>query len=67
MNNLLQRGEKISLLVKKTEDLSEKTLDMEHIAHKIKKQMWWQNKKLMLGIVALLLILLVVIIVVLVK
>ena len=43
--------------MKKSETLSEQSLDMKNTARKVKNKMWWKNKKIMIGIVVLVLVL----------
>ena len=56
MDKVIERGEKIEILVKKSETLSEQSLDMRNTARKVKNKMWWKNKKILVGIIILVLI-----------
>ncbi|OMJ77094.1 hypothetical protein SteCoe_23364 [Stentor coeruleus] len=46
IDKVLARGEKIELLVNKTQQLSDSAVKMKNTASKVKRFMWWQNKKL---------------------
>ncbi len=58
IDKVLARGEKIELLVDKSEQLDQKALVFKKEATKLKKIMWWNNAKfwillvLVLGIIA---------------
>ena len=51
---MLDRGEKIELLVDKTEKLETDAFRFKKQSTRLKHQMWWQNAKFMLLIVAVL-------------
>ena len=57
MDKVIERGEKIEILVKKSETLSEQSLDMKNTARTVKNKMWWKNKKILIGIIIIVLIL----------
>jgi vesicle-associated membrane protein 7 len=51
IEKVLDRGEKIDLLVHKTEDLSESAHNFRYKSKKLKNTMWWRNFKLILLLV----------------
>uniref|UniRef100_A0A453IUT2 V-SNARE coiled-coil homology domain-containing protein n=2 Tax=Aegilops tauschii TaxID=37682 RepID=A0A453IUT2_AEGTS len=56
---VLDRGEKIELLVDKTEDLRSQAQDFKKQGTKIRQKMWWENMKIKLiafGIIVLLIL-----------
>lgn len=63
MDKIIERGEKIEILVKKSETLAEQSYDLRDTSRKVKNKMWWKNKKVMIGI-ALVIVIVVVIIVI---
>jgi len=64
MDKVIERGEKIEVLVKKSEVMTDQSLDMRNTATKVKNRMWWKNKKVLIGIIALVLIIILVIVLV---
>eukprot|EP00003_Mantamonas_plastica_P014649 TRINITY_DN2532_c0_g3_i2.p1 TRINITY_DN2532_c0_g3~~TRINITY_DN2532_c0_g3_i2.p1 ORF type:complete len:204 (-),score=63.99 TRINITY_DN2532_c0_g3_i2:141-752(-) len=48
IEKVLERGERIELLVDKTENLSTQAFKFKKQSGALKRQMWWQNAKLML-------------------
>lgn len=58
MDKVIERGEKIEVLVKKSEMMSDQSYDLKSTAKKVKDRMWWKNKKVMIGIILLVLIIL---------
>ncbi|XP_066919357.1 uncharacterized protein [Clytia hemisphaerica] len=48
IGKLLERGEKLDVLVDKTEDLSKSSESFARSAKKVRRKMWWQNKKMCL-------------------
>jgi len=60
IDKVLARGEKVELLVKKTEIMSEQAISMKRRAKQVRRRMWWQNIKMYLvcGFVVLILVLL---------
>lgn len=50
IDKVLARGEKIELLVKKTEHMSDSAVSLRKQAVKVKRHMWWKNVKL--GVIA---------------
>jgi vesicle-associated membrane protein 7 len=48
LERVLQRGEKIELLVQKTEELQSNAMDFRKVAVVLKRHFWWQNFKLWL-------------------
>jgi vesicle-associated membrane protein 7 len=52
----LQRGEKIELLVNKTETLSNNAFKFKKSSTALKRAMWWKNIKLILLIVVILIV-----------
>jgi len=55
---VLERGERIELLVDKTEELNKESLNFKKKSTQLKRAMWWKNVKLMviLGIIILVII-----------
>lgn len=66
MDKVIERGERIEILVKKSETLADQSLDMRDTSRRVKNKMWWKNKKVMMGIAAVIIIVLVVIVVIIV-
>eukprot|EP01117_Protostelium_nocturnum_P006487 TRINITY_DN2338_c0_g1_i4.p1 TRINITY_DN2338_c0_g1~~TRINITY_DN2338_c0_g1_i4.p1 ORF type:complete len:222 (-),score=58.71 TRINITY_DN2338_c0_g1_i4:137-802(-) len=56
IDKVLARGERIELLVDKTENLNQNALKFKKSSTALKRAMWWKNVKLMLAIVAVVLI-----------
>lgn len=46
IEKVLNRGEKIDLLVGRTQDLSDSAQDFRYRSKKLKNTMWWRNVKL---------------------
>eukprot|EP01126_Amoeba_proteus_P029044 TRINITY_DN2861_c0_g1_i2.p1 TRINITY_DN2861_c0_g1~~TRINITY_DN2861_c0_g1_i2.p1 ORF type:complete len:120 (+),score=23.26 TRINITY_DN2861_c0_g1_i2:281-640(+) len=46
IDRLIERGEKIDLLVEKTESLQEETFQMKGKSKKLRVKMWWRNLKI---------------------
>lgn len=44
IEKVLDRGEKIEILVSKTEELSYSSFDFKTSATKVKRKMWWKSK-----------------------
>jgi vesicle-associated membrane protein 7 len=59
---VLERGEKIELLVDKTDRLNQQAFKFEKQSKKLKNAMWWKNMQMMIvmGLVALIAIYIVV-------
>ena len=51
---VLERGEKIELLVDKTDRLNQQAFKFEKQSKKLKNAMWWKNMKMMIfmGVIA---------------
>lgn len=64
MDKIIERGEKIEILVKKSETLADQSYDLRDTSRKVKNKMWWKNKKVMIGIAAIVLIVVVIIIII---
>lgn len=64
MDKVIERGEKIEILVKKSETLADQSYDLRDTSRKVKNKMWWKNKKVMIGIIAVVLIVIIVIIII---
>jgi len=58
IERVLERGERIELLVDKTEELNKESLNFKKKSTQLKRAMWWKNVKLMviLGIIILVII-----------
>ena len=54
IEKVLQRGEKIELLVDKTDRLNQQAFKFEKQSKKLKNAMWWKNMKMMIfmGVIA---------------
>ena len=46
IEKVLDRGEKVELLVKKSEDLNDTTYDFKSKSTSLRNQMWWQKVKM---------------------
>lgn len=57
INKVLERGEKLDLLVDKSNNLQQEAFKFESTATKLKRVMWYKNLKLMIGIIILVIIL----------
>lgn len=64
MDKVIERGERIEILVKKSETLADQSLDLRDTSRKVKNKMWWKNKKVMIGIIAIIIIIIVVVVIV---
>jgi vesicle-associated membrane protein 7 len=53
---VLERGERIELLVDKTETLSQNAFQFKKSSTALKRAMWWKNVKLMVLIIFLILV-----------
>jgi vesicle-associated membrane protein 7 len=51
LDKIIERGQKIEIMVKKAETLADQSLDMRDTSRKVKNKMWWKNKKVCIGIV----------------
>ena len=56
MDKVIERGEKIDILVQKSETMVNQSLDVKDNARKVKNKMWWKNKKVLIGIILLVLL-----------
>ena len=54
IEKVLERGEKIELLVDKTDRLNQQAFKFEKQSKKLKNAMWWKNMKMMIfmGVIA---------------
>lgn len=64
MDKVIERGEKIEILVKKSEVMSDQSLDLKDSSRKVRNRMWWKNKKVTIGIAVVILIVITIIVVV---
>ena len=64
MDKVIERGERIEILVKKSETLADQSYDLRDTSRKVKNKMWWKNKKVMIGIIAVIVIVIIVIIII---
>ena len=62
MDKVIERGEKIEILVKKSEVMSDQSYDLKNSAKTVRNRMWWKNKKVMIGIILIALIIIALII-----
>eukprot|EP01112_Ceratiomyxa_fruticulosa_P010737 TRINITY_DN2855_c0_g2_i1.p1 TRINITY_DN2855_c0_g2~~TRINITY_DN2855_c0_g2_i1.p1 ORF type:complete len:226 (-),score=39.09 TRINITY_DN2855_c0_g2_i1:300-977(-) len=58
IEKMLERGEKIEVLVDKTESLQAQSFDFKRNTTKLKRKMWWQNTKFCIVLSILLLLVL---------
>jgi energy-coupling factor transporter transmembrane protein EcfT len=56
MDMVIDRGQKIEVLVKRSENLSDQSYEMRSTAKTVKNRMWWKNKKIMIGAIILVLV-----------
>lgn len=61
IGKIIERGERLDILVDKTEDLSRSSESFARSAKKVKNKMWWQNKKMCLILSCVLFIILAII------
>ncbi|KAG0288596.1 hypothetical protein BGZ98_004205, partial [Dissophora globulifera] len=47
IERVLERGERIELLVDKTDNLNQRSFDFKRRSTALKRTMWWKNTKLM--------------------
>ena len=50
IETLVERGERLELLVDKTENLSQHSVAFKQTSRNLRRRMWWQNAKLMVGV-----------------
>lgn len=62
IEKVLDRGEKIELLVDKTENLRSQAQVFRQNGGQIKRKMWWQNMKIKLIVLAILIVLILIIV-----
>jgi len=58
IDKVLERGQKIEVLVDKTEDLEQQSQSFRQKGTKLKRKMWWKNAKLCICIIAIVVIIL---------
>ncbi|KAJ4902756.1 putative vesicle-associated membrane protein 726 [Raphanus sativus] len=63
IEKVLDRGEKIELLVDKTEDLRSHAQDFRTQGTKIRRKMWWENMKIKLIVAGIIIALILIIII----
>jgi len=56
IGKVLDRGEKLNILVDKTENLSKSSESFVKTSRRLQRKMWWQNKKIMVILIIVLLI-----------
>ena len=64
MDKIIERGEKIEILVKKSETLADQSYDLRDTSRKVKNKMWWKNKKVMIGIALVVVVVVAIIIII---
>lgn len=64
MDQIIQRGEKIDILVKKSETLADQSYDFRDTSRKVKNKMWWKNKKVLIGIILAVVVILAIVIII---
>eukprot|EP00199_Chlamydomonas_sp_CCMP681_P006345 CAMPEP_0119107650 /NCGR_PEP_ID=MMETSP1180-20130426/11522_1 /TAXON_ID=3052 ORGANISM="Chlamydomonas cf sp, Strain CCMP681" /NCGR_SAMPLE_ID=MMETSP1180 /ASSEMBLY_ACC=CAM_ASM_000741 /LENGTH=220 /DNA_ID=CAMNT_0007093167 /DNA_START=11 /DNA_END=673 /DNA_ORIENTATION=+ len=57
IEKVLERGEKLDLLVDKTDNLQETAFTFRREARRLQRTLWWRNKKLMIGVIGSVLLL----------
>lgn len=57
LDKAIDRGEKIEILVQKTQTMADTSYDLNKTARAVKRKMWWKNKKMCLAIIVLVIIL----------
>ncbi|KAJ6403800.1 hypothetical protein OIU84_012078 [Salix udensis] len=62
IEKVLDRGEKIELLVDKTENLRNQAQEFRQTGTQIKRKMWWQNMKIKMIVLAILIVLILIIV-----
>ncbi|KMZ69953.1 hypothetical protein ZOSMA_202G00400 [Zostera marina] len=62
IDRVLDRGEKIEIIVEKTNDLHSQAQDFRHTGAKMRKKMWLQNMKIKLVVLAIIIALILIII-----
>jgi len=62
IEKVLERGEKIEVLVDKTEDLNQQSASFKSRGQKLKRKMWWKNAKLCCILICIVVVILAVII-----
>merc|ERR1711871_925646 len=58
IEKLIERGEKIEILVDKTKNLNEQALEFNKRSRQVKNVMWWKNCKVMTLLVVIILMIL---------
>jgi vesicle-associated membrane protein 7 len=56
IDRILERGERLEVLVSKTDDLSHQTFAFKRDARRLQQQMWWKNARSSAVVVALMLL-----------
>ncbi|XVF32232.1 hypothetical protein REPUB_Repub17cG0063500 [Reevesia pubescens] len=62
IEKVLDRGEKIEVLVDKTENLRSQAQDFRHNGTQMRRKMWWQNMKIKLIVLGILIALILIIV-----
>jgi maltodextrin utilization protein YvdJ len=63
MDKVIERGQKIEVLVKKSEMMSDQSIDMHSTASRVKNKMWWKNKKAIIAIIGVVVVVIIIIII----
>lgn len=56
IDHILERGEKIDILVKKTETMYVSSTHLKNSCREIKKEFWWRDKKLTILLILIVLL-----------
>ncbi len=56
INSIVERGERLDLLVDKTENLSNESVSFRQSSRRLQRKMWWQNTKMKVALGAAILI-----------
>jgi len=64
IEKVLERGERIELLVERTGELSTDAVSFKKKSTSLKNALWWQNKKIIIAIIALIVLVIVVIVII---
>lgn len=62
IERVLERGERIELLVDRTEDLNASAVQFKKKSNSLKQAMWWQNAKVIIAIVVVVIVVIIIIV-----
>ncbi|CAF0763876.1 unnamed protein product [Brachionus calyciflorus] len=61
IDKVLERGDRLDVLVDKTTDLEANAVQFNTVAKKVKRKMWWKNLKMMLILICVIVVIITVI------